>query len=254
MSNNVHEYLTEQISLPSKGLIYPKESPLSSGKIEIKYPTAKEEDILTNSGYIKNGTVFDKLLKSVIVTPGVNLDDLLMCDKNALLIAVRILMYGENFKFTYKFSEDEKSEITLNLQTIKEKEFDSSLFKESLNEFEYTLPKSKSLVKFKLLNQSDVKKINEELEGLKKESTENKKSITTKLKHQIISINGNSDPSTIRKSVDSMLSFDSKSLRDYIDKIEPDLDLSYSINTQNGLAEGTIPVTSVDFFWPDSIL
>ena len=75
---------TEKVSLPSKGLLYPKESPLSSGEIEMKYMTAKEEDILTNSNFIKNGTVIDKLLQSMIVTP-INYDELLVGDKNAIL-------------------------------------------------------------------------------------------------------------------------------------------------------------------------
>ncbi len=59
---------TETIELPSKGLLYASDNPLSSGTIEMKYMTAKEEDILTNQNYIKNGTVIDKLLQSLIVT------------------------------------------------------------------------------------------------------------------------------------------------------------------------------------------
>ena len=59
---------TETVELPSKGLLYPEDNPLSSGTIEIKYMSAKEEDILTNSSYIQDGTVLDKLLKLWIVT------------------------------------------------------------------------------------------------------------------------------------------------------------------------------------------
>ena len=71
---------TETVELPSKGLLYSKDNPLSSGTIEMKYMTAKEEDILTNAAYIKNGTVIDKLLKSMIVSK-INYDDLLIGDK-----------------------------------------------------------------------------------------------------------------------------------------------------------------------------
>ena len=53
---------TETVELPSKGLIYTSGSGLESGTIEMKYLTAKEEDILTNINYIRNNTVFDKLL------------------------------------------------------------------------------------------------------------------------------------------------------------------------------------------------
>ena len=59
------QFPTEEVTLPSKGLLYPKDSPLSKGVIEMKYMTAKEEDILTNQNFIKNGTVIDKLLKSI---------------------------------------------------------------------------------------------------------------------------------------------------------------------------------------------
>ncbi len=51
---------TEEVELPSKGLIYPKDNPLSEGKVEMKYMTAKEEDILTNQNYINQGTVINK--------------------------------------------------------------------------------------------------------------------------------------------------------------------------------------------------
>ena len=63
---------TETVELPSKGLLYPEDSPLAKGTIEMKYMTAKEEDILTNQNFIRNGSVIDKLLKSLIVTEGVD--------------------------------------------------------------------------------------------------------------------------------------------------------------------------------------
>ena len=92
-----YQFPTEEVSLPSKGLLYPKDSPLSSGKVDIKYMTAKEEDILTSPNLIKKGTVIDKLLESVIVTEGVKIDDLLVGDKNAIMIATRILGYGKDY-------------------------------------------------------------------------------------------------------------------------------------------------------------
>ena len=98
MEETKHQFPTEEVTLPSKGLLYPKESPLSKGVIEIKYMTAKEEDILTNQNYIQKGTVIDKLLQSLIVTP-IDYNDLLTGDKNAILIAARILGYGAAYEF-----------------------------------------------------------------------------------------------------------------------------------------------------------
>ena len=88
------KFPTEVVDLPSKGLLYPKENPLSSGQIEVKYMTAKEEDILTSANLIKSGRVIEKLLESLIVDKSIKVDDILVGDKNAILIAARILAYG----------------------------------------------------------------------------------------------------------------------------------------------------------------
>ena len=96
---------TETIELPSKGLLYTSDNLLSSGTIEMKYMTAKEEDILTNQSYIQSGTVLDKLLQSLIVTK-ISYDDLLIGDKNAIMIAARILGYGKDYKFMYRGEEE----------------------------------------------------------------------------------------------------------------------------------------------------
>ena len=90
MSESKFKFPTEEVELPSKGLLYPEGHPLKSGKIEMKYMTAKEEDILTNQNYIAKGIVLDKLLQALIITD-VKLKDILIGDKNAILIASRIL-------------------------------------------------------------------------------------------------------------------------------------------------------------------
>ena len=104
MEDNKPNFPTETIELPSKGLIYPEDNPLSSGKIEMKYMTAKEEDILSNQSYIKDGTVIDKLLQSLIVTK-INYKDLIVGDKNAILIASRILGYCAEYSFEHNGEE-----------------------------------------------------------------------------------------------------------------------------------------------------
>jgi hypothetical protein len=135
---------TEKVSLPSKGLLYPKDSPLAKGEIEMKYMTAKEEDILTNANYIKQGVVIDKLLQSLIVTP-INYDELLIGDKNAILIAARILGYGKDYTFKYMLNNQEY-EATVDLSTLDEKAIDENLFKKGANDFSFTLPKSGNVV------------------------------------------------------------------------------------------------------------
>ena len=96
------EYPSEVVDLPSKGWFYDQTSPLASGRVDVKYMTAKEEDILTSQNLIKKGIVLDKLLEQLIITPGVKLDDILVGDKNAIFIAARVLAYGKDYKIKFK--------------------------------------------------------------------------------------------------------------------------------------------------------
>jgi hypothetical protein len=130
---------TELVSLPSKGLLYPATSPLAKGEIEMKYMTAKEEDILTNANYIRQGTVIDKLLQALIITP-IDYNELLVGDKNAIMIAARVLGYGKDYSFKYTNTRGQEVEASVDLSGLKDKEVDSSLFKRNLNEFSFILP------------------------------------------------------------------------------------------------------------------
>jgi len=234
---------TEIIELPSKGLLYPKDSELSKGTIEIKYMTAKEEDILTNQSFIKNGTVLDKLLKSIITT-NINFDDLLVGDKNAIMVASRILGYGSEYTFNYLGESH-----TIDLSTLENKEIDEELYSKNINEFEFTLPKSGNVVTFKLLTHKDEQEINRELESLKKINKDSSPELTTRLKYLIISINGEKEKKTIREFVDNyLLAQDSRALREYIRRIQPDVDLTFFPDGSSDRIN--IPI-GVSFFWPD---
>ena len=139
------KFPTEIVELPSKGFIYPKDNPLSSGKVEVKYMTAREEDILTNQSYITKGTVLDKLLESVIISK-IDMDDLIVGDKNALLIATRILGYGKDYEVEIKGVVE-----NIDLSQLENTNFDFSLITQGVNEFEFLLPNSKTPITFKIL-------------------------------------------------------------------------------------------------------
>jgi len=244
---------TETITLPSKGLLYPAESPLSKGEVEMSYMSAKHEDILTNVNYIKNGTAIDKLLQALVVTP-INFDDLIVGDKNAILVAARILGYGKDYPIKF-FNTSTRSEddYTIDLTTLNEKEVDQSLFTSGKNEFVFTLPQSKNNITFKFLTGGDEKKITQEINGLKKIHPNESFELTTRLKYMITSVEGSRETKDIREFVDNYLTAqDSRAFREYYSQIMPDINLNITTEKNGYTQEGvTVPI-GINFFWPDA--
>jgi len=245
------KFPTEIVELPSKGLIYPKDNPLSSGKVEMKYMTAKEEDILTNQNYITKGTVLDKLLESLLVSK-INYNDLITGDKNALLVAARVLGYGKDYSFrAFNPNSNQAEDFTVDLTTLKDKNLNpKDLKEEGVNEFEFNLPNSKTVITFKLLTHGDEKSIDRELEGLKKIKKDVLPEATTRLKYMITSVDNDREKKTIREFVDNyLLAKDARALREEIRRISPDVELKYY---EDGDEEGIRIPVDLTFFWPDS--
>lgn len=248
---------TEICDLPSKGLCYPENNPLSTGKIELKYMTAYEEDILTSQNLIQKGVMIDKLLQSLIVTK-INYNDLLIGDKNAIMVAIRIMAYGGQYPIEVKCpSCPEVNQLVIDLQTIDDKEIDySKLNRENL--YNFTLPASKVNITFKLLTVADDKAIEQELKGLKKIASTSKndaidREFTTRLKYMIKSVNGDTDIKVIRKFAETMLTRDTKELRKYLNAITPNLNMTYDFECSSCDYTKTMRIPmQVEFFWPDS--
>ena len=249
MDQTKNLFPAEEVTLPSKGLLYPKNSPLRKGIIEMKYMTAKEEDILTNPNLIENGTVIDKLLESLIVSP-IDYNTLLTGDKDAILVAARVLGYGKDYTFTHRGEE-----VTIDLTTIKDKQLDEKLIVDGKNEFKFDLPTAKIPITFKLLTHGDEQKIQRELKGLKKLNKEVSRDLSTRMKYIITSIDGDYESKSIRNFVDTQfLARDARELRNYIRKIQPSVDLSHDYEDQSGnTVKISIPV-GIGFFWPDATI
>jgi hypothetical protein len=242
------KFPTEIVDLPSKGKLYPKDSPLSSGTIEMKYMTAKEEDILTNQNYIEKGIVIDKLIKALIVDKSIDYNLLLVGDKNALLIAARILGYGKDYEFEY---QGEKHLIDLSL--LNNKELHKDLLEATVNSFSYTLPTMNKNVTFKLLSHGDETKIDQEIKGLKKINKESSAELSTRLKHMITSVEGEEDKKNVRQFVDTQfLARDSRAFRNYLRDFQPDVDMKFY--PENGPDGGVDIPIGVNFLWPDANL
>ena len=160
-----YKFPTEIVDLPSKGLIYPEDNPLASGKVEMKYMTAKEEDILTTQSYIKDGTVLDRLFQSLIVGNGegvpIKYVDLVTGDKNAIMIAARVLGYGKDYEveITDPFTNNKQKD-TIDLTQFENKEYDGTNQTElHKNEFEFTLPRSGRKITFMAMTESKERKV-----------------------------------------------------------------------------------------------
>ena len=242
------KFPTETVDLPSKGYLYVEGHPLSSGKVEIKYMTAKEEDILTSQNLIQQGTVIDTLLQALIMDKTINVNDLLIGDKNAIMVAARILGYGKEYEFEYEGKEQE-----VDLSKLNPKKIDFKKMTRGVNEFSFELPTSKRTITFKLLTGNDESKINKEVIARQKISKDLSSQLTTRFKHMILSVDGNTEQSYIINFVENeFLSRDSLAFRQYINDITPDMDMTVKVTNSSGEEiEVTIPVT-VRFFWPNT--
>tara|TARA_B100000287_G_C20674716_1_gene794766 strand:- start:9062 stop:9832 length:771 start_codon:yes stop_codon:yes gene_type:complete len=241
------KFPSEMIDLPSGGKLYPKGSPLRSGKIEIKYMTAREEDILTSQNLIKKGLVIDSLLNALIVDKSINVKDLFLGDKNAIMVAARILAYGPEYtvEMSSPVSGDRKTH-TFNLSELDYKSLPDDI-KYDKNEFSYKLPFSGLDITYKILNGIDEDNIEKELKALDKIGTS--KEITTRLKKAVISINGETDAAVINAGVENMIARDSLAFRKEITRITPDILLEQTIEMEGEEVTVDIPMAA-SFFWP----
>ena len=262
------QFPTEIVDLPSQGLLYPKDNPLSSGKVELKYMTAKEEDILTTQSYIKQGVVIDKLLQALVVSNGegktIKFNDLITGDKNAIMIAARLLGYGKDYevKMQDPFSGNTQTE-SIDLSEVSNIELHDLIYKNKhKNRFGFTLPTSKKKVIWRALNHGNERKI----DHLKKEIAKKNKrakikmkdvadpSLTLRLKMAIVSIDGDEDKKSIDSFIDNqMLALDSRALRNHIAEVQPDVDLKFTFTSADTGDEKEIEIPiDVQFFWPDA--
>jgi hypothetical protein len=246
-----YPFPTEIISLPSKGLVYPESNPLSKGEVTVKLMTAREEDILTSATLIKKGIQLDKLLESIVVEPGVSINDLVIGDKNAILVTSRILAFGPDYeaKINDPF-DNEEIDITIDLSQIKIKEIDENKLNRS-NEYDFFLPISKTNIKFKLLTHGDELIINKDIEASQK-ALKQSNEITTRYRRIITEVDGVRDTGTISNFVTNrLLAGDSKALRKYISDITPDLDLKFDYTSPvTGETEALRIPFGIGFFYP----
>ena len=249
---------TEWVALPSGGKFYPPGHPFHmKEQVEIRYMTAKEEDILASRSLLKKGLAIDRLIKSVCVDKNLPINSLLTGDKNALMVATRVTGYGEEYKVNLQCPVcAARSEFNWDLSVMRTKEPDEEFMSEHSIEYtaegyKITLPKTKACVSVRYLNGKDEDYLDKQ-QTTKGKSKLGETRMTDQFRIMITDINGHSDRSIISKFSDNMPANDARILRKSYAELKPDIDQSMNFVCPECSmdTEVEMPMTA-QFFWPD---
>lgn len=249
---------TEFVELPSRGKLYPPEHPLHNEEsVEIKFMTAKEEDILTSKALIRKGLAIDRMLESIIVNKNIKVDELILGDKNALVVAARISGYGSEYEISVQCPAcEEKVRHTFDLSKLEhsEQDFDSiGVEITENNTFKSSLYKLKNVVEFRLLTGKDELATLHEMEMKKKNKVKTMldSNATSQLKRAVVSVDGITDKVQISRFIDNLPALDARYLRGLIKKVTPEVDMSQTFECASCGHEEEMEVPfTVEFFWP----
>ena len=241
---------TTHVPLPSGGKFYPPEHPLyEADTVEVKQMTTREEEILTSTTLIQKGLMVDRLVKSVLVDKSIEPKSLIIGDKNAILVALRVDAYGPEYG------------VEINCPacgTSNAEEIDLSSLKNKNSEVEATegvytleLPRTGATIEIRPLNGYDEEFL---AEVNKKASKYNLQTgqLVNQYKRMVVSVNGETDPSFIEEFLTKMPAYDSRLLRKKYKELTPDVDMSFNFQCdlcghESGLE---VPITA-KFFWTD---
>ena len=251
VENKKYDFPTEVITLPSEGKCYPEDHPLSSGELEIKYMTAKEEEILASQNLISKGVVLDKLFESIIADKKINIDDIIIGDKNAIVLATRILGYGPEYKIQVPSIEGQ-TEIQIDLSKVQTKDVDlDKLNRENI--YEWVTPVGKNVIKWRMLTHGDEKMIDTDVRAMNRLNKDGASAeLTTRYRYMIKSVDGKEDTKSIVDFVNNkFLARDTRAFRTHIKELQPDMKMEFEYDNPNtGEKEMTPIPMGVGFFWP----
>ena len=247
---------TEYVELPSKGRFYSPDHPLyNQESVEIRHMTAKDEDLLTSQTLIKQGVALDRMVQGLIVDKKIKLQQLLIGDKNAIVLAARKYGYGDAYETRTTCPRcSAVQEYSYDLNTLEPNDFESEwavwdVELTSENTFLLPLPKTQHTVELKLMTNEDEKRLME----ISRRQRKNKlleTNFTTQLKSIIVSVSGVTDKKQINSFVDHLPAIDSKFIRRVYYKIIPTIDFKHSFVCEECGHEDTLEVPfSTDFFW-----
>tara|TARA_B100000123_G_C25689280_1_gene410011 strand:- start:199 stop:1026 length:828 start_codon:yes stop_codon:yes gene_type:complete len=244
---------TEIVDLPSKGR-YPEGHPLhGKDTIEVKYMTAKDEDILTSKSLIKKGLAIERFLQSVLLNKSIKTESMYICDRNAVLVAARASGYGTEYHTKVNCPHcNTVNEMLFDLSNPEIKDYDINPdwnIEESGCEFILTPPLTGLKVGIRLLNGRDENRLAKILTDKKNKE---EKAVSEMLRTMITSVEGDSSRKTIDYYVDNMPTQDSRYLRTTYSSLVPSIKISEDFECHSCGYEQEMEVPfGADFFWPD---
>ena len=253
---------TEFVELPSQGRFYAEGHPLHGEEtIEIKYMTAKEEDILTSKSLLKKGIAIDRLLQSLIVDKRIKVSELYTGDRNAILIAARSSGYGPEYNTNITCPNCTTTDRhSFNLEEVEPVTFDDLeevwakygvVFDEETKTIKITLPKTRAVVSCRLLKGQDEAGMIRKKEKMRKHKLQADSMMTDQFKAFVVAVNGNDNSSLVHQFIDHLPVMDSRELRTVYAKCVPNIDMTqdFSCNACGFEQALEVPFTT-DFFWP----
>ena len=248
---------TEFVEIPSRGEFYPEGHPLHGvDTVEIRHMTAKDEDILTSKTLLKKGLALDRMIKNLMVDKRIDIDSLLIGDKNAIIVSARKSGYGADYATNvncpscgatnhtvFDLEEVELSDVTM-YQELPSVERDG-------NYFNIELPRSNCTVKVRLLTGVDEQRIQRNQRMAKKNGVNTEPTLTGQFRNFIIAVNGDTTQRTITSFIDNMPAADSRFLRSVYKSITPNVDMNMSFECDSCTYDSVMEVPfTADFFWP----
>ena len=247
---------TTILSLPSGGKFYPEAHPLhGQDTIEIRQMTTAEEDILSNKSLLQKGTAIDKFLERILIDAKVGPQDLLIGDKNAVLIQARIDGYGADYttkvacpactaRQTFTF------DLTQCMRELETEDVEGTVRNEVGN-FVLTLDNGWE-VELKPLTGADENKLMKTVQNKKKAGLA-ETLVQDQLNSMIVSVSGHTDRGTIAQAVQHMSGKHSRLIRDTYKKVIPNIELrsEFECNECGSTSEMEVPLNA-EFFWISS--
>lgn len=241
------------VPLPSLGKVYDADHPLhAASSLTITAMTAAQENILTNKALAKRGTLLTNLIQSCIKDKRINAREMLIGDRNTVMVALRISGYGPEYKIKVscpQCGEISTQEFSLDQLPVRKLELEPVAVGQNL--FEVRLPQSRATVRFKFLTGIDEEEIALSTAQKKKLGAGEGDLVTTSLFQMIVSINGVTDRAQISMALPRMPAYDSQHLRKYIQSNEPGMQLRGDMTCPNCDFVGEVDMPlGASFFWP----